>query len=104
MKTPLSEILRRLDYAKAHPRGPYPYTEYYAQDVEELLRAVLESGTTYMETVEGCPCYSCKPPNQKFTTFTVCVECGNKRCPHATHHSFPCTHSNEPGQLGSRYS
>lgn len=26
-----------------------------------------------------------------------------KRCPHATDHRNPCTESNEPGQLGSRY-
>jgi hypothetical protein len=35
--------------------------------------------------------------------FIVCPDCGNKRCPHATHHSLPCTGSNEPGQPGSAY-
>ena len=33
----------------------------------------------------------------------VCPQCGNKRCPHATHHDNPCTGSNEPGQHGSEY-
>jgi hypothetical protein len=33
----------------------------------------------------------------------VCPECGNKRCPKATWHEEACTHSNEPGQLGSSY-
>ena len=33
----------------------------------------------------------------------LCPACGNKRCPHATHHDNPCTGSNEPGQEGSRY-
>lgn len=33
----------------------------------------------------------------------VCNICGNKRCPHATNHRYPCTDSNEPGQPGSAY-
>jgi len=37
------------------------------------------------------------------TRMILCVECGNKRCPHATDHRFTCTGSNEPGQIGSRY-
>jgi hypothetical protein len=32
-----------------------------------------------------------------------CAECGNKRCPKATHHDHQCTGSNEPGQEGSAY-
>lgn len=34
----------------------------------------------------------------------VCPDCGNKRCPKSTHHDNDCTGSNEPGQIGSRYS
>lgn len=33
----------------------------------------------------------------------VCPNCGNKRCPKATHHNHVCTLSNEPGQSGSIY-
>ena len=36
-------------------------------------------------------------------TFTVCTQCGNKRCPKATDHTLECTNSNEPRQKGSRY-
>ncbi|WP_016695014.1 hypothetical protein [Rhodococcus rhodochrous] len=35
--------------------------------------------------------------------FIMCPDCGNKRCPKATHHDHACTGSNEPGQEGSRY-
>src|SRR5690242_21940996 len=35
--------------------------------------------------------------------FIVCPDCGNKRCPKATHHDNPCSGSNEPGQKGSVY-
>lgn len=35
--------------------------------------------------------------------FVVCPDCGNKRCPKATHHDNACTGSNEPGQPGSVY-
>ncbi len=34
----------------------------------------------------------------------LCPECGNKRCPKASDHSFSCAGSNEPGQIGSIYS
>jgi hypothetical protein len=33
----------------------------------------------------------------------VCPECGCKRCPKATWHNNPCTHSNDPGKKGSYY-
>lgn len=38
-----------------------------------------------------------------FRPFIVCPDCGNKRCPRATHHDSPCSGSNEPGQDGSWY-
>ena len=37
------------------------------------------------------------------TRMILCPECGNKRCPKATHHDNACTGSNEPGQVGSVY-
>jgi DNA-directed RNA polymerase subunit RPC12/RpoP len=37
------------------------------------------------------------------TRMILCPDCGNKRCPKATNHELACTHSNEPGQKGSRY-
>jgi hypothetical protein len=33
----------------------------------------------------------------------LCPDCGNKRCPRATHHTNECTGSNKPGQPGSAY-
>jgi hypothetical protein len=33
----------------------------------------------------------------------LCETCGNKRCPHATDTSLPCTNSNTSGQPGSSY-
>ena len=35
--------------------------------------------------------------------FIVCAECGNKRCPKASDHTYECTGSNKPGQTGSVY-
>jgi len=37
------------------------------------------------------------------TTFVVCPDCGNKRCPKANDHQHACTGSNDAGQLGSAY-
>jgi len=33
----------------------------------------------------------------------LCSECGNKRCPKATHHELQCTNSNAPNQAESIY-
>ena len=59
-----------------------------------------------------CECFACigdKPAYEGawltigMSRMIVCVECGNKRCPHGTDHRNECTGSNEPGQPGSRY-
>lgn len=58
-----------------------------------------------------CRCFQCNvntidPATGLSVTsmyMTLCRECGNKRCPHATDHRHACTQSNEPGQAGSRY-
>lgn len=34
---------------------------------------------------------------------SLCPDCGNKRCPKATHHDNACTNSNAPGQPGSSW-
>jgi hypothetical protein len=59
----------------------------------------------------GCPCGTCYGarmstlpwPDRISRLMVVCEHCGNKRCPHATHHDNACTGSNEPGQPGSGY-
>jgi hypothetical protein len=66
------------------------------------------------ETVEGCGCWSCVndradkivDPVQRLaylSRFIVCPDCGNKRCPKATHHANACSGSNISGQTGSRF-
>lgn len=68
-----------------------------------------ERWTNGPDLLTGCGCFTClDQPDLGFCNPTqmymiVCPQCGNKRCPHATHHVHPCTGSNEPGQAGSRY-
>ena len=57
-----------------------------------------------------CWCYNClyEIKDERgwpvtMSTFIVCPDCGNKRCPRSTDHNLACTCSNEPGQPGSRY-
>ena len=58
-----------------------------------------------------CYCYNCNKDYYEpgstvpyvASRMIVCPQCGNKRCPHSTDHSFACTGSNDPGQPGSRY-
>lgn len=56
----------------------------------------------------GCGCIACDEARSvwlpgAFRGMIVCPDCGNKRCPKATHHDNECTCSNEPGQEGSVY-
>lgn len=67
--------------------------------------------------IDGCGCASCievglqrqldedgqfgRYLTSHFMVF--CPDCGNKRCPKATHHSHACTGSNDSGQPGSTY-
>lgn len=48
----------------------------------------------------NCACRACNP---HAWWMVVCSTCGNKRCPHASHHDHACTNSNEPGQPGSGF-
>lgn len=58
-----------------------------------------------MATDRNCGCYMCLSSTVSMyqTRMILCPECGNKRCPKATHHKNACTGSNESGQVGSRY-
>ena len=61
--------------------------------------------------LKECGCYRCMGLKYDentgwpltMSTFIVCPDCGNKRCPKSTDHTLACTNSNEPGQPGSRY-
>lgn len=47
-----------------------------------------------------CSCKVCAPDHDYFT---MCPDCGNKRCPRATFHGHDCGKSNSTGQIGSTY-
>ena len=64
----------------------------------------------------ACPCVTCDDQyrdamgefdenwwQHNHQGMILCPECGNKRCPRATHHDNPCTQSNALGQPGSIY-
>ena len=48
-----------------------------------------------MNELTECHCADCNPAAW---WMIVCRKCGNKRCPHATHHLNECTGSNASGQ------
>jgi hypothetical protein len=56
-----------------------------------------------------CGCWTCVSERVKASAhpfsmpFIVCPDCGNKRCPKATHHDRACTASNDTDQPGSRF-
>lgn len=52
-----------------------------------------------------CWCESCDTASNGglASRMSLCPQCGNKRCPRATHHDRACTGSNEPGQAGSSW-
>lgn len=70
------------------------------QEAEDAVDAVL---SRFPAPQPPCQCWSCQPVEVQLTRMILCEFCGNKRCPHATHHDSDCTRSNEPEQPGSRY-
>jgi hypothetical protein len=62
------------------------------------------------KAVMKCWCHACNSNKRDdmglpyaLTHMILCPDCGNKRCPKASHHNLACTRSNEPGQMGSIY-
>jgi hypothetical protein len=89
----------------SHPR-PFSVTQQEFNTSHE--RAFGEKKRWYFD--KGCGCYRCMGMKYDergnpltMSTFIVCPDCGNKRCPKSTDHTLACTNSNEPGQEGSRY-
>lgn len=52
---------------------------------------------------QACWCLKCRPLRAADIRMVLCPDCGNKRCPKASHHVLACTGSNAPGQPGSVY-
>jgi len=105
-----------LSQIKECAKGDYYFLleefENYESAIDGLKAANLLEGVAHSEPAIDVCCYHCLAGSGKkdshgfpliFSTFIVCNVCGNKRCPHATHHEEKCTNSNEPGQPGSRY-
>lgn len=71
----------------------------------DALRAALAEQPAEQEPVDKYCCHLCfNKSGQRFLDrMILCPECGNKRCPKATHHELSCSNSNEPGQQGSIY-
>lgn len=92
--------------------------EMYGLSCAALERVEAELHNAHVAGQEGsaCACSSCEPAltsiyeaagieraNPTLSRMILCPECGNKRCPRATHHDNACTRSNAPGQVGSNY-
>jgi len=69
------------------------------------LREALAEQPAQQESVNKYCCHLCfnKSGQVFLDRMILCPECGNKRCPKATHHSLACTKSNDLGQKGSIY-
>ena len=60
---------------------------------------------------QPCPCRHCEEQRgdtingfpSAWSHMIVCSICGNKHCPHADNHTFPCTGSNAPGQASGTH-
>ncbi|ULR87447.1 hypothetical protein [Comamonas sp. B21-038] len=55
------------------------------------------------KSATSCWCETCRPNTLSDMRMVLCPDCGNKRCPKATHHDNACTNSNAPGQPGSSW-
>lgn len=88
--------LERLRLAKRALRKVNSIRKAQAASISKLLAAgPLQSPTCWCENCDtaanGGLC----------SRMSLCPECGNKRCPRATHHDNACTGSNEPRQADS---
>lgn len=88
-----------------------PYRAMLTKLHTEMLQALMsgtdgaEQAAQQRKPVNKYCCHLCfnKSGQMFLDRMILCPECGNKRCPKATHHDQPCTNSNEPGQPGSIY-
>lgn len=86
---------------------------YYTEASTPSRRADNDAAIDESASHAACGCWKCSQeyvklgdgPSALFmpTRFIVCSDCGNKRCPKATHHDNACSGSNDPGQVGSRF-
>ena len=89
--------------------APRPFSVTQEEFGDSHNRAFGEKKRWFFD--KACGCYRCMGLKYNehtgwpltATTFIVCPDCGNKRCPKSTDHTLACTNSNEPGQKGSRY-
>ncbi len=77
-------------------------SKYFVVRCKLLLVETCEHGVSIYNFCKAC-CMRPKGTLPGPMFMVVCSECGNKRCPKATDPKLACTHSNEPGQPGSRY-
>ena len=94
---------------------PFPFDSLgdFAKRYPRSQLAMGQGGLWVTTKGEWCPCIACESEladtYERLTGdwylrgMIVCPDCGNKRCPKATHHDQPCTGSNDPGQPGSVY-
>lgn len=88
-----------------------PATAVYISDLRAALaaapqppEAVQSNDQQQAAVAEACWCETCDAAaNGWRIKMALCPQCGNKRCPRATHHDNACTGSNEPGQKGSSW-
>ncbi len=72
-------------------------------DCQKTVCAALSAAPPPPEREPRCWCETCRPVTLSDMRMVLCPDCGNKRCPKATHHDNACTNSNAPGQPGSSW-
>jgi len=86
--------------------------DYQKMTIKSVWKNLIGQSNLATQQVNNytCWCYNCLNKitdengwKKTYTTFIVCPDCGNKRCPKSTDHNLACTGSNNPGQPGSRY-
>ena len=76
-------------------------TERAARQPPEAMQS---NDWQHASATAACWCETCDTAaNGWRTKMALCPQCGNKRCPRATHHDNACTGSNELGQKGSSW-
>ena len=98
--------VRRKVWAHMLAAAPRPPAAQEQGLLQQFLQAAKEAGVERLNIPVERWCERCDMDKNWLTGRTrmaLCPQCGNKRCPRATHHDNACTGSNEPGQRGSSW-
>jgi hypothetical protein len=99
----LANLAFNLAQSSALPAEVRASLDECRKEWDAAVRAAPAPALAASKPMSACWCHIRRPVTMLDSRMVLCPTCGNKRCPHASHHDHECGNSNEPGQSGSAY-